>query len=98
MPSITVNRPVTLQEAADALQRQLGGQYTITVRHGGSREAIGVKRSLALAKVHLVRSGDSTTFRVHGSGLIINRVFNEFGIARKVITAISDAMRSTSNN
>jgi hypothetical protein len=33
----------------------------------------------------------NTTFRVHGSGLVISRMVNEFGIAKKVAAVIEEA-------
>ncbi len=35
--------------------------------------------------------GSSTTFHVHGGGLVISRMAKEFGIAKKVAAAIEDA-------
>jgi hypothetical protein len=53
--------------------------------HGsGDREALKVKQSAAsTATVHLTRDGDATVFHVHGGGLVISRMVNEFGIAKK---------------
>jgi broad specificity phosphatase PhoE len=48
------------------------GSGSLSVRHG----------PMAFATVRLGRDGDATTFHVHGSGLVINRIVNEFGIAR----------------
>jgi hypothetical protein len=90
MPSATIPRAITPQQAADVLKAQLGDGYTITSRGSGS---LTVKHAgtLAFATVRLNRDGNSTTFRVHGSGLIINRIVNEFGIARKVTEALKEA-------
>ena len=49
---------------------------------------------LAFATVRLGRDGDATTFHVHGSGMIINRIVNEFGIARTVTGAIRESLES----
>ena len=98
MPSTTVNRSVTLQEAADALREQLGSQYTVTPHQDASRETISVKRGLGFANVHLIRDGGSTTFRVHGRGVFIGLLVNELGIARTVRTAIRDAIGSSPTN
>lgn len=55
-----------------------------------------MKQSTAsIANVHLDHNGDTTTFRVHGGGLIISRMLNEFGIAKKVSQAIEASLRST---
>ena len=41
--------------------------------------------------VHLTRGGDATVFHVHGGGLVISRMVNEFGIAKKVAAALEEA-------
>jgi hypothetical protein len=46
--------------------------------------------------VHLNRDGSTTTFRVHGGGLIVGRIVNELGIARKVTEALEESLRSAS--
>ncbi len=92
MPSATIPRAITAQEAADALKEQLGSRYQVTVHGKGS---LTVKHGpLAFATVHLAPDGNATTFHVHGSGLIINRLINEFGIARTVTAAIKDTFGS----
>lgn len=48
------------------------------------------------ATVHLTRDGDATVFHVHGGGLVISRMINEFGIAKKAATAIAEAFAGTS--
>jgi hypothetical protein len=98
MPSITVDRRVTLDEATDALRERLDRRYTVSPRASGGHEAIGVKHALAFANVRLVHDGASTTFRVHGSGAIINRFVNEFGIARKVGATLRDSFGPLSSN
>ena len=88
MPSATIPRAMTPQEACDALHEQLGNRYQVT-RHGS--DSLTVKHGpLAFATVHLARDENATTFRVHGGGLIVGRIVNEFGIARTVTAAIKD--------
>jgi len=88
MPSATIPTAMTPQEAAEALQQQLGSGYQVTLHGNGP---LTVKHgSLAFATVHLRRDGDATTFRVHGGGLIIGRIINEFGIARTITTAVKE--------
>jgi hypothetical protein len=41
--------------------------------------------------VHLDRDGKATTFHIHGGGLVISRMVNEFGIAKKVAATIEEA-------
>jgi len=38
--------------------------------------------------------GNATAFHMHGGGLIIARIINEFGIARTVTAAIRESLGS----
>jgi hypothetical protein len=97
MPTVTIARAVTVQEAASALQQQLGDRYEVTTRGQGDEEAVKVKRSaVALATVRLDQDDNETTFHVHGGGLVISRMINEFGIAKSVAQAIRDAFEPAS--
>jgi len=92
MPTVTVAKSVTLQETATALHDKLGDRYEVTTHGSGAQEALKVKQSAAsTATVHLNQDGNTTTFRVHGGGLIISRLVNEFGIAKKVAATITEA-------
>lgn len=92
MPTVTVEQPVTLQQAAAALKDKLGSRYEVTTHGSGAQEALKVKQSAAsTATVHLDRDGNATTFHVHGGGLVISRMVNEFGIAKKVAATIEEA-------
>jgi hypothetical protein len=92
MPTVTVKGTVTLKDVAAALQEKLGDRYEITTHGSGDQEALRVKQSAAaLATVHLDQDGSSTTFHVHGGGLVISRMVNEFGIAKKVAAAIQES-------
>ncbi len=92
MPTVTVQAPVTLEETATALQDRLGSGYEVTTHGSGANEALKVKQSAAsTATVHLNRDGNTTTFRVHGGGLIISRVVNELGIAKKVAATLAES-------
>ena len=54
MPTVTINRSVTVQDTAAALQEKLGDRYQITTHGQGAEEALKVKQSAAaLATVHL---------------------------------------------
>ena len=92
MPNVTVEGNVTLQQAATALQGQLGDNYEITTHGTGAKQALKIKQSTAsTATVHLDQGGSATTFHVHGGGLVVSRLVNELGIAKKVATAITEA-------
>ena len=95
MPSATIPRAITPQQAADAIRAQLGSGYKVTPHAGGSRDKLTVSHGgLAFASVHLARNQDATTFHVHGGGLIIGRIINELGIARTVTAAIKESLGS----
>jgi hypothetical protein len=92
MPTVTIAEPVTLQDAAKALQDKLGEGYEVTTHGSGSQEELKVKKSVATtATVHQSREGNATTFHVQGGGLVITRLVNEFGIAKKVAATIKEA-------
>ncbi|HXZ76696.1 MAG TPA: hypothetical protein VEH31_38295 [Streptosporangiaceae bacterium] len=92
MPTVTIEGNVALQQAATALQDRLGSRYEVTTHGSGAQQALKVKQSAAsTATVHLDQDGDATTFHVHGGGLVISRMVNEFGIAKKVAEAIAEA-------
>ena len=95
MPTVTINQSVSIQDTAEALRKGLGEHYQITTHGDGAQEAIKVKQSAAaLATVHLNKEGTTTTFHVHGGGLVISRMINEFGIAKRVSEAIEEAFKS----
>ena len=92
MPTVTVEGSVTLHQAATALQDKLGSRYEVTTHGSGAQEALKVKQSAAAtATVRLNQDGNTTTFHVHGGGLVISRMVNEFGIAKKVASTIEEA-------
>jgi hypothetical protein len=98
MPTVTLDKPVTIQDTADALKQKLGDGYEITTHGQGAHQALKVKKSAAaLATVHLDHAGNTTTFHVHGGGLVISRMINEFGIAKTVAQAIDEAFKATPN-
>ncbi|HEX3946470.1 MAG TPA: hypothetical protein VHW47_02140 [Acidimicrobiales bacterium] len=92
MPSVTITRTgVTKEDAATALQAQLGSRYTV-IPKDGSQDHLSVKQStMVFASVRMASEPGGTTFHVHGGGLIIGRIINELTIARKVAAAIKAA-------
>jgi hypothetical protein len=96
MPTVTIEKSVTVQDTAEALRQKLGDRYEVTTHGEGSQEALKVKQSAAaLATVHLDAGDNSTTFHVHGGGLVISRMINEFGIAKRVAQTIEEAFEAT---
>jgi hypothetical protein len=90
MPTATIPRTITPQETAEALRQQLGSGYKVTPH---SRDKLTVSHGgVAFATVHMAPDGNTTTFHVHGGGLIIGRLVNEFVIARTVTAAIRESL------
>ena len=95
MPTVTIDRSLTVQDTAEALQQKLGDRYEITTHGQGEQEALKIKQSAAaLATVHLDHDSNTTTFHVHGGGLVISRMINEFGIAKKVAAALEESFKT----
>ena len=84
MATITIEQPVSSDEALEALRQQFGDRYRVTLRHSDTRDAIRVAHGMQMATVHIDRTGHTTTFKVHGGGFIASRLINEFGFARRV--------------
>jgi hypothetical protein len=98
MPTVAVEASVTPQQAATALQDKLGSRYEVTTHGSGAQQALKIRQSAAsTATVHLGQDGNATTFHVHGGGLVISRMVNEFGIAKKVAAAIEEAFPTRRN-
>jgi hypothetical protein len=92
MPTVAIQGLVNVQEAVSALQSKLGSKYEVTTHESGPQEAIKVRQSAtSSANVHTEQSDGVTKFHVHGGGLLITRMINEFGIAKKVAAAIEEA-------
>jgi hypothetical protein len=98
MSSITVDRTVSLEEATNALRSELGDRYQLKPTRKGDKETIRVSHALETATVHLVPKGGATTFKVHGGGLIVNRIINELSLSRKVCRAIGNGVETPSTN
>jgi hypothetical protein len=91
MPTTTIARPnVSRDEAMEAVRQELGSDFK--VKPGSHDEVFSVERgTLSGAKVHIKADDGSTAFHVHGTGIIIGRIVNELGIARKVASAIASS-------
>jgi hypothetical protein len=88
VPTVTIpTASVSRDDAMEAVRQQLGSEYN--VKPGGNADVFSVQRgTLSGAKVHIKSDPGATTFHVHGTGIIIGRIINEFGIARQVASAI----------
>jgi hypothetical protein len=89
MSSVRINRnDFPLERAARSLRHELGDRYTVTASDG-SHPTLKVSTSpLVYANVHVSQQADGTRFKVHGGGILVGRVINEYTIARKVAAAL----------
>jgi hypothetical protein len=89
MPTTTIARPdIARDDAMEAVRQELGSDFK--VKPSTKDGVFSVERgTLSGAKVHIKPDGGSTQFHVHGTGIIIGRIVNEFGIARRVASAIA---------
>jgi hypothetical protein len=98
---ICERKPITRDTAQQpgavaALQDKLGSRYEVTTHATGSpEEAKGKQPAAATATVRVDPGENATTFQVHGCGLVISRMVNEFGIAKKVAAAIQEAFTTS---
>ena len=92
MPTITVQRTISTQDVINALSEQLGSGYEFTSHMSGPQEALKVKHGAAsTATVRLSHDNNVTTFHIHGGGLLVSRLVNELGVAKKVAAAVAAA-------
>jgi hypothetical protein len=99
MPTVTIERSVTIGDTAEALRQKLGERYEVSTHGQGDKEVLKVKQSAAaVANVHLDQTSSATTFHVHGAGLIISRLINELGIAKRVAAALEDAFKPATSD
>lgn len=87
MPKVRVPRKnVTPGEVVTVLSRRLGPRYQVEAN--GDRRVV-VRRSAAMyASISIADQPGASIFRVHGGGLLVLRVVNTFGTARKVADAL----------
>jgi hypothetical protein len=90
MPTATIARAdVSRDEAIEAVRQELGSEYKVTAGSADGVFSVS-KGALSGAKVHMKPDGGATQFHVHGTGIVIGRIINELGIARKVASAITN--------
>ena len=92
MPHLTINRSdLTPEQVATALRQELGERYKVTVPEGSGDRLRVETSTLAYANVHMKKEPDGTRLNVHGGGIVIGRIINEYTIARKVTEALRSA-------
>ncbi len=77
---------VTPGELVTVLGRRLGGAYR--VESDGSGRITVRKSPLMYANVSIAHTPGASVFRIHGGGLLVLRLANTFGTARRVADAL----------
>jgi hypothetical protein len=87
MPKVRVPRKgVTPGELVTVLSRRMGPGYQV---HDDDHGRIVVRKGqMAYATIAIVNNPGASVFRVHGGGLLLLRLANTFGTARRVADAL----------
>jgi hypothetical protein len=96
MPTVRVScTGITSDQAAAALQRQLGDGYEVSAE--GESRVTASQGKTKKARADLRDDGDGTIFEVHGVAvwiyplsLLVTKITNERGIAKTVAEAIGN--------
>ena len=94
MSTVQTKREVTMEDAQHALSNELGPKYRVTV---DSNSTLKIGRTGVIpAKVTVTRRGDTTTFKISTTGLILSRVAQATSINPRVKRALERAYSETS--
>jgi hypothetical protein len=91
MPHVDVPiADLTLDRVVEWLRQELGEGYRVGVPHEAGHIKVEVS-PLVYANVHLKGRADGTRLSVHGGGFLVDRLMNEWSIARTVTKALRTA-------
>jgi len=89
MSTVQVKREVTVEDVQHALSDELGPHYRVNV---ASNSTLHIGRTGVIpSKVTMTRRGDTTTFKITTTGLILSRVAQATSINPKVKRALENA-------
>ena len=89
MSTVQTKREVTIEDVQHALSNELDPKYRVTV---DSNSTLKIGRTGVIpAKVTVTRRGDTTTFKVSTTGLILSRVAQATSINPRVKRALVHA-------
>ena len=89
MPTVQTRQELTIEDVQRALSEALGPQYRVAQ---GSDSTLKIGRKGVIpAKVTMIRRGDTTTFKISTTGLIVSRVVQATSINPKVKQALETA-------
>ena len=95
MPTVIVKRAIASDDVAAALKERLGARYTVEPTTRRPNVLRVETSSLSTCRVRVEPVGTTTALHVHGGGLMIGRIVNEFGIAMQVAKALREAKLDT---
>jgi len=89
MSTVQTNREVTTDDVQHALSNELGPNYRVAVDTNSTLK-IG-RTGVIPAKVTMTRRGDTTTFKISTTGLILSRIAQATSINPRVKRALKHA-------
>jgi hypothetical protein len=88
LPTVSIKSGATDDELVAALQAGLGSDYEVKPKSSEKAVITVQKGTMTTAHIKLERTADVTKAHIHGGGLVISRLINEFGLANKVANVI----------
>ena len=89
MSTVQVKREVTVEDVQHALSDELGPHYRVNV---ASNSTLHIGRTGVIpSRVTMTRRGDTTTFKISTTGLILSRVAQATSINPRVKRALEHA-------
>jgi hypothetical protein len=94
MPTVSLKSDTSEADVVAAIKTGLGSGYQVEPKESDKEVITVQKGTMTTAHVKLERTPAGTKAHVHGGGLIIGRIVNEFGIANRVAKAIKSSALS----
>ena len=94
MPTVSLKSDTSEADVVAAIKTGLGSGYQVEPKESDKEVITVQKGTMTTAHVKLERTPAGTKAHVHGGGLIIGRIVNEFGIANRVAKAIQSSALS----
>jgi hypothetical protein len=91
MPTVSIKSDASEADLIEAIKSGLGAGYDVDAKESGKEIITVQKGTMTTAHVKIERASDGSRAHVHGGGLIIGRLVNEFGIANRVAKAIRES-------
>jgi hypothetical protein len=92
-----IDREVTIDDVQSMLANTLGPDYHVHASKS-DHSKLTVTHNVLRATVRAQPKGGGTTFKVHGSGLIVWRIPNQLLLATKIKHALEQGFNTTATN